>query len=549
MIVTSKISSEVIAFCETSLRLIWGQRKVFTNEMAVPIAIQLAPIVDSSLSVAWLVLSLNKKASRPYVRLSNRSILKIPHVDENGKLCLFIDEEELDVFPDTIKIQKILDRFFEVFIPALNSGQLNNHFHQEPINYWNVNVSMRNRKGVPKGGSNTAYLLGERDKRTKIYDSYNIKGFGYICGEDNGYRKRFLQSNKSTREKISIIEVPINFSFSPKSWPLTSDDLRRVCNTMAGTKESQRFFDTGKTTQSKLVVLRAPDCDYGYLISGLGKAQSIYPKYCERADPRWLFGRYQEKKTQTYLSAKIAILGAGSLGSHVIQTLAHSGVGELHIIDPDNLSPANLGRHVLGATSIGLPKCSELADWLTSSLPNCHLKPTAESAESWLSRTNLSQFDLVVDLTGERTVREEVAIKLDNCNIPVITAWMEPYVSAAHVIIFQKQKKWMKDGVDLWDTSHAFSNWPSEYILKEPGCSSRFFPYAISQLAYAAALTAEACLSTLIISRSKFMGNVVTVKSWVRGENYTGAQRHKGERRDWAQLPLGLEGALIERVF
>lgn len=29
----------------------------------------------------------------------------------------------------------------------------------------------------------------------------------------------------------------------------------------------------------------------------------------------------------------------------------------------------------------------------------------------------------------------------------------------------------------------------------------------------------------------------------------TGAQRHKGERKDWAQLPSGLEGALIERVF
>jgi molybdopterin-synthase adenylyltransferase len=50
-------------------------------------------------------------------------------------------------------------------------------------------------------------------------------------------------------------------------------------------------------------------------------------------------------------SLKVGVVGAGGLGSHVIQQLIHLGVGEIAVIDPDRVSTSNLSR-LVGATRL-----------------------------------------------------------------------------------------------------------------------------------------------------------------------------------------------------
>ncbi|HZN72703.1 MAG TPA: ThiF family adenylyltransferase [Micromonosporaceae bacterium] len=45
----------------------------------------------------------------------------------------------------------------------------------------------------------------------------------------------------------------------------------------------------------------------------------------------------------------VGVVGAGGLGSHVIQQLIHLGVGRVVVIDPDHVAPSNLSR-LVGAT-------------------------------------------------------------------------------------------------------------------------------------------------------------------------------------------------------
>ena len=58
-----------------------------------------------------------------------------------------------------------------------------------------------------------------------------------------------------------------------------------------------------------------------------------------------LFGKEGQKQIQ---NARVTVVGAGGLGSHVIQQLAFLGVGCLTIIDPDELEKSNLNR-LIGA--------------------------------------------------------------------------------------------------------------------------------------------------------------------------------------------------------
>lgn len=58
-----------------------------------------------------------------------------------------------------------------------------------------------------------------------------------------------------------------------------------------------------------------------------------------------LFGTEGQSRIQ---NVRVAVVGAGGLGSHVIQQLAFLGVGCLTIIDPDELEKSNLNR-LIGA--------------------------------------------------------------------------------------------------------------------------------------------------------------------------------------------------------
>jgi tRNA A37 threonylcarbamoyladenosine dehydratase len=74
---------------------------------------------------------------------------------------------------------------------------------------------------------------------------------------------------------------------------------------------------------------------------------------------RLLFGDDGVKRLQ---SATVMVVGCGAVGSFVIEALARTGVGNLILIDFDNVEESNINRQLfaLGST-IGLPKVSVAA--------------------------------------------------------------------------------------------------------------------------------------------------------------------------------------------
>jgi molybdopterin/thiamine biosynthesis adenylyltransferase len=61
--------------------------------------------------------------------------------------------------------------------------------------------------------------------------------------------------------------------------------------------------------------------------------------------------------------SRVAVVGVGGTGSHVVQQLAHLGVGELTLIDPDLVEETNLSRLVGAvATDVGRPKVAVMAE-------------------------------------------------------------------------------------------------------------------------------------------------------------------------------------------
>ncbi|NJL58040.1 ThiF family adenylyltransferase, partial [bacterium] len=103
------------------------------------------------------------------------------------------------------------------------------------------------------------------------------------------------------------------------------------------------------------------------------------------------------------LAAKrVAVVGLGSGGGFVAQSLAMSGVGQFILIDDDTLEAVNVVRHVAGLSDVGRPKAEAVADLIRQRNPQAEVEVAVgrvEDHEALLDGVDL----VVVAVDGEGT--------------------------------------------------------------------------------------------------------------------------------------------------
>jgi molybdopterin-synthase adenylyltransferase len=95
-----------------------------------------------------------------------------------------------------------------------------------------------------------------------------------------------------------------------------------------------------------------------------------------------LFSRLDRTSASFHRSAeqsRVVLLGAGGLGSGILQSLAGLGVGEVVIVDTDTVETKNLARQfVYGLGAIGQPKVTAASDWVRSYSPGTRVTPVQQ---------------------------------------------------------------------------------------------------------------------------------------------------------------------------
>lgn len=110
--------------------------------------------------------------------------------------------------------------------------------------------------------------------------------------------------------------------------------------------------------------------------------------------------------TQPGLAGRsVVLVGCGTIGSHLAKFLAQSGAGHLGsliLVDPDTMSPGNIGRHWLGPSQVGQFKADACRNELKAMFPSSDIRSIAGSI---LDRKSiLAKADLVIDATGEEAL-------------------------------------------------------------------------------------------------------------------------------------------------
>lgn len=120
-------------------------------------------------------------------------------------------------------------------------------------------------------------------------------------------------------------------------------------------------------------------------------------------------------------ASRVVVVGAGGLGSPVLQYLAAAGVGTLGIIDDDVVEASNLQRQVLHSVAdVGRAKTASAADALRGLAPSAEVVAHSERLTRDNAAAILGGYHLVVDGSDTYQTRYAVSDAAASLGLPVV---------------------------------------------------------------------------------------------------------------------------------
>src|SRR5580704_14447785 len=108
---------------------------------------------------------------------------------------------------------------------------------------------------------------------------------------------------------------------------------------------------------------------------------------------------YGSDGLQRLLQTRVCVVGIGGVGSWAAEALARSAVGQITLVDLDDVCLSNVNRqlHALDGT-IGRPKVEVMAERIRAIHPTCATRPLAEFfTETTADQILQTRFDFVLD--------------------------------------------------------------------------------------------------------------------------------------------------------
>ena len=120
----------------------------------------------------------------------------------------------------------------------------------------------------------------------------------------------------------------------------------------------------------------------------------------------------------------VAVFGLGGVGSWCAEALCRSGIGELTLVDLDDVSVSNINRQAAALHStVGMKKAEATELRLSDISPNCILHPIAERYEAATRERFFSaHYDYIVDAIDLVSCKLDLIETAHQRNIPIISA-------------------------------------------------------------------------------------------------------------------------------
>ena len=461
-------------------------------------------------------------------------MLTWPHVERDGILCLLPIMAEVDAEDPGAVGLHLIGRSARLIEELLEGTIVERDFREEFLTYWAYACDVRTKVISlinPAGPSREIRVWSDKDmvvagENEKQLDRWLANRFGKLPGN-----KAF---HSEPAAFLWLEEPPV-----PADYPLNGADLMALA-AAAGAAEAAILAKVAGMLQKDVLVLIGAEgrggaglvaatttaarkissrnghverpLTKGFTPKGMPKSIAATRTYSaalvlksevSRADPAWIHGRGKDSHTSLLLTKTVTMIGCGSVGSSVAARLVRAGVGTNHYVDPKDFNWANIGRHELGAESIGKNKALELAARFQKDFPHLGITGHAKGVQSLIDGYEdlLATSDLVIAATGSWDA--EGALNrwhvVNGRKIPILYGWSESYAAAGHAVTIGAEGGCLRCGVGATGKPDFVAcEWPNgNATVEEPACGNHFTPAGAVQLSFVVDLIADAAIQAL----------------------------------------------------
>lgn len=125
---------------------------------------------------------------------------------------------------------------------------------------------------------------------------------------------------------------------------------------------------------------------------------------------------------QALLEGKVLVIGLGGLGSPVAMYLAAAGVGELTLVDDDQVELSNLQRQIIhGEADIGEDKVTSAANSINALNAEIDVKTISKRLSETELTEQVKRVDVVVDCSDNFATRFLLNKVTQQCRVPLVS--------------------------------------------------------------------------------------------------------------------------------
>ncbi|MDR6660870.1 hypothetical protein J2W51_003440 [Tardiphaga robiniae] len=448
-----------------------------------------------------------------------------PHLEEDGVLCLVPDYTTFSVDRPGDGVVWLLHEAVALIAASIR-GEMEEDFRSEFLTYW---------RRAERGPASTILSLIEPSSPSRRVSVWS-DGKRTIIAENDDQLRDWLRNFGPAMSAPSIKPIPgvlawLDTVMLPKDYPTSAravyalaeragaaplldeiarDALPRTFVIIGADTPNGPALAATAVNRPKIVRNRDP------LIAGF-RASSVPEGIVhmrllggappdrtsvDRIDPAWIHGRGQDGRFRKLQDATVAVLGCGSIGAPVAETLAKAGVGKLMLVDEQTFKAANVGRHPLGVRDIGAFKAMALAQQIRRTLPHLDVAHRASTVEALLlhQENPLGEADLIVSALGdwpaESLLDEWQAAQ--NAPVPIVYGWTEPHAAAGHAIVISAPQDRLRHGLNEYGEPDIVAvKWKEDTRRYEPACGAAFDPYGPVELGFVTSMISQAALDVI----------------------------------------------------
>ena len=353
----------------------------------------------------------------------------IPHVDSNRFVCTF-NTENVDFFAENPKglIAQTIEKARTIISDGI-AGRNQEDFEQEFFAYWNTEASSLTLHSILAPGNS----INEISLAPVKSSSKEIKFLIGSNRDDIIEYARKLDPKSATTNFKSCLYLPLPIIPTPPL-PKTNKEVFLFLRDIDPKLEQSLLNFLLKNNYVGTVIASVRVGDNVGLIGWLHQAPKkslivkgfrpgkVSPSVYEQRTAALEITRYPVERLDadrlqrrignfgsTMKDKRICIVGVGSIGSNLAFELAKWGVEDLVLIDPENLKPENVARHLCGMSQTGLPKVEAAKKRIEQHLPHVKLETHAKSLYQILIENAdiILRSDLIISATGNLLPKED----------------------------------------------------------------------------------------------------------------------------------------------